>query len=277
MPTIRRRPRAFTLIELLVVIAIIALLISLLLPALQDARKQAAAAACGSNLRQITTALLTYQLEHRGYMPHNLWSEAQWGVQKPDLWFYRLFPTYVGDGKLFVCPGDPIRARFDFDAVRTGREHVNGRVPSCGYGMNYILRHFHEPQSFNIDRYPPTRPAYTILLAEVGPDQDVVLDGNFERWRDGGRLVWDDGARSWYAGPTWLTDRHLGSINIASMDGAVHRVRTREMLKEKIQPVYEDCKGGDCYFCNYHPYSDRTHYNFSKAQLWWWTGPYPVY
>ena len=289
-----RAKAAFTLIELLVVVAIIALLISILLPSLQRAREQAKAVVCMSNTRQILLAMTMYQQEWDGYMPDNLWSEAAWSIEKHDLWFYKLVPKYASNPDVLICPADPFGDQFDFDAWFREWFHNSGRVPSCGYGVNYVLRHFGggNPRSFNIEKFPPTRPEETILMAEVGPDDEIqwmglqggVRSGGGTPWRDGGRLVWDDGARYWYQDkPTWLTARHMGGINIGAMDMSVKRVPTLQVLESPIELVYElghplgDCKSGDCYFCNYHQWSDGTHYNFSRSKLYWWTGPKPHY
>jgi len=293
--------KGFTLIELLVVVAIIALLISILLPSLSSAKKQAQTVACMSNLDQVMKAIRMYQDEHFGwlpqsynpdndYQPGSLWSEAAWGVSKKDLWFYKLAPKYLGNPRALVCPGDPFYSMFDFEAQpENGMPRTDLSKPSCGYGMNYCLRHFAvHTDLLNADAKRPRRPANTILLAEVGPDDEVELGPLYGKgagdvglafaWRDGGRLIWDDGARGWYDGPTWLTARHLGSINMSSFDGAVHRVKTVQQLIDGPRPRNPECMGLDftartyiCYLC-YRNTPDFVHYQFHKQGLWWWTG-----
>jgi prepilin-type N-terminal cleavage/methylation domain-containing protein len=300
---IRRRLKGFTLIELLVVVAVIALLVSILLPSLRGARKEAQAVACMSNLDQVMKAVLMYQNDYNGWLPishmksspwgsddmGSLWSEAAWYLHKNELWFYKLTPTYLADPKALICPGDPILTRFDFESKTPGGQlYSDATRPACGYGMTYVLRHFAAKSRLMLtSHFPPKMPSNTILMAEVGPDDDLRLaplygcvdggDAGFP-WRDGGRLLWDDGIRGWYNGPTWLTGRHLGKINMSTFGGAVKRVSTVEQMRDGPKRKNPACWGMDvgtrtavCPLCTWN----EPHYQFYKVALWWWTGAVP--
>ena len=113
------RKRAFTLVELLVVIAIIALLAAILFPVFVRVREKARAAACQSNLKQISLGFMQYLSDYDGRFPH-AWdiAEEDFGVKPlsggrpayvtspsnaPIVWPAKLMP-YLKSRGVFNCP-----------------------------------------------------------------------------------------------------------------------------------------------------------------------------
>ncbi|MBN2217107.1 MAG: DUF1559 domain-containing protein [Pirellulales bacterium] len=95
--------RGFTLVELLVVIAIIGVLIALLLPAVQAAREAARRMSCSNNLKQIWTAVLTYENHHQ-YLPVSFshWNDSAYPDQDPNgmSWMTGILP-FVGQQSIY--------------------------------------------------------------------------------------------------------------------------------------------------------------------------------
>jgi len=103
----RRAPvrHAFSWIDLLFMLAVILLLLLILLPSLRDARRQARAAKCLSNLRLVNVAAIQYCLDYNDTWPltHRLentppsaFSYAYGGKTSSDYW------RTVGDGSGFI-------------------------------------------------------------------------------------------------------------------------------------------------------------------------------
>ena len=64
-----KKRQGFSLVELLVVIAIFGLLISMLMPAIQSAREAARRTSCQNNIKQLATAMLSYESAFRHFPP----------------------------------------------------------------------------------------------------------------------------------------------------------------------------------------------------------------
>lgn len=166
---------AFTLVELLVVVSILALLLAVLMPSLAQARRQAAAAVCGSNLKQVATAFTVYLNDHGDRYPATddpvNESPYYW------LWMGRGFRRFIGpylvddinaeNPSVLVCPSDPTPA----DVF----EHT-----SYAYSMAF----YHSPEQIDAmsspaDTYSSPQPAVAQMSSRLRHPSRKILSGEW--------------------------------------------------------------------------------------------------
>ncbi len=267
------RRGGFSLVELLVVVSIIALLLAIALPSTRKAIRQARETVCKSNLKEVYLALDIYRTENNGWLPTVDESSA---FRSADAWWSRLVtsdPTVKG---VLICPDDPWAVVLRQNLAR----NQFGLDGAGSYGLNDFI--VSSPDSFlaNLGRHRPTRPGETILVADMGPDpiiQTQVAPGVIRPpMRNFGRLAVDDLYRpgdppSQQFGP-WLTGRHMGSINVLTLVGAVKDVPTEPVLRRDLAAYYDSCAAGGCTICLE---LGIPHYSFTEGHAYWWTGPLP--
>lgn len=116
--------RGFTLVEMLVVIAIIAILVAIIFPVFANAREKARQTRCQTNLMQLVQGLKQYRTEYGMYPPPPWYDEGE-GKYKGG--FSALYPDYITDKNLLICPDDA--------DVRALREDALDRVYSSYNGV----------------------------------------------------------------------------------------------------------------------------------------------
>ncbi len=151
-----------TLLELLIVLLIVAVLASLLYAALGDLVGAAQSARCRSRLRQIGIAYRRHMQENDGLWPPILTGDApenllrqiekdtglvaapprpaaNWGQPGPH-WSVVLYP-YLGELRLFTCPGDPNAGKRGPEVVPERSRHALALLdaPPESYALNVVL------------------------------------------------------------------------------------------------------------------------------------------
>jgi len=232
------RRNGFTLIELLVVIAVIAVLMAILMPALSAARKQAAAMACQSNIKQIALAMNLYTMDNEGKtMP---FSHAA-----GEYWFHQLAPFlsakeykndpegHKGQMKVAFCPtAHKRRARSDWGTAITAWRFMGGEG---SYGLNLWLL----PDD---PIFAPDFPAGNFFKKYSDASGDVPVLGDsvwVGSWPDHGDTMPKDlTGDSGYPGyphqagrfmGRFCIDRHKNAINIGFVDTHAERVPLKDL------------------------------------------------
>ncbi|MGA2499727.1 MAG: type II secretion system protein [Tepidisphaeraceae bacterium] len=204
------RSRGFTLVELLVVIAIIALLVAMLLPALGNARKQASAVACASDMRQIFQAFLQYASDNKDHLP-----PAPWIGVRPTAQYAQFAFTFDSDGVANYTFGSLLK-------YLGASPQIRAKVMQCPDDENINPftsqpnRNFSYSFNYQID-LDGTADTTTIRLSQIPLSSQKILIFE-ERFPNDGYCVWT----LWDSDA--LTTRHNGRACAGFADGHVERV-----------------------------------------------------
>lgn len=227
-----QRP-AFTLIEILVVVAIIALLIAILLPSLKAARDSANGAVCASNMKQLSTAFLTFSLEHKGHLPgykgggpNNDWlgkfntHGSATGRQPEDGTLFK----YMGRVKhAYTCPSDKYPR---LEVQRPDEWYYSYTAVGMMYGARpEKVASAHRPAtpSFQRDDHTTDMVPFEHVPMIIEEDERMFLAAGQDVKDATGIEGQDDGI---WTNVDCVTNRHMSkSANIGFVDGHVAFVR----------------------------------------------------
>jgi prepilin-type processing-associated H-X9-DG protein/prepilin-type N-terminal cleavage/methylation domain-containing protein len=236
IPTGRRRQArpAFTLVELLVVIGIIALLIGILLPALNNARRQAQSVKCAANLKSMGAAMVMYINQTKHYPG----CYGSTGGQLFAVWPVRLREVLNMDQGIFHCPSQDSEFEWTNTVGNSPKNPATAAEVRWGYRLGERIMYqndfpfsygyndwgsyntsttpyqrglgadLHQPRSRELKAARVRRPAEMIAIADNVPDGtfDMNIDPTFADRREaigkihrgGANILFGDGHVQWY-------------------------------------------------------------------------------
>ena len=233
----------FTLIELLVVIAIIAILASILFPVFASAKQNAQQTRCISNLKQITTAWLTYADDNNGracpafYYSDDFCTLYSWDfttdlAADPTTYKLGLIGPYTKSGAINGCPS----------FVRSVGNAWGRPYTGYAYNTSYVGASPHNnPPLPNVPAVVSriAQPSRTVAFADggygAGPvraqnylraPSDPNISGGTVHFRHGGRanVSYADGHVT-AVGIKFIYDPHAPECGMLSQDDSAYDLR----------------------------------------------------
>jgi len=154
-----RRCGAFTLIELLIVITILGILAALLFPVYQNAREQARAMACRTNLKQIALAFQMYVADYDGVSV--LVTSRGFNGARPNAW--NQLKPYIRNQGLWFCPSRRPTNTTNFPQQRNK------------YGFNRIVLCYWSPsRAWMVQDATMAQPSRTFLVFDHDESDSVA-------------------------------------------------------------------------------------------------------
>ena len=183
-----RKTRAFTLIELLIVVAIIGILAAIAVPNFLQAQTRAKLAQVTSNMKSLSTAMLTYQADYTSmplHDPAHLYNIYRNALTTPVAYIAKI-PTDVFQSyqlsrttEMFSSAGGKAAELHPepFYAPAYGNRNMDKTIPAIGSGDDLTLRFQDAPALFAKARSQYTTGRY---IVSVGPDLEHTYPGTYD-------------------------------------------------------------------------------------------------